>query len=134
MHEAYTISNILQLTVQIECIAVHGNILKIITNNIKFAFALSEDTLFLGTRQGHLYMYYIVPKDDKPDVSLMRLNKSFCKKAIQQLGIIPEHQLLISLSGMAINSIFSLHMLFILCPSIFIKQFIVSLKMLTKIF
>lgn len=44
-------------------------------------------------------MYYIVPKDDKPDVSLMRLNKSFSKKAIQQLEIIPEHLLLISLSG-----------------------------------
>ncbi|KAK9721321.1 Dynein attachment factor N-terminus [Popillia japonica] len=80
MHEAFNISNILQLTVQIECIAAH------------------DETLFLGTRQGHLYMYYIVPKDDKPDVSLMRLNKSFSKKAIQQLEIVPDHQLLISLS------------------------------------
>lgn len=49
-------------------------------------------------------MYYIVPKDDKPDVSLMRLNKSFSKKAIQQLEIVPDHQLLISLSGTPFTS------------------------------
>ena len=58
-----------------------------------------EETLILGTRQGQLYMYYIVPKDDKPEVSLMRLNKNFSKKPIQQIEVIPKHQLLVSLTG-----------------------------------
>ncbi|XP_022914524.1 vam6/Vps39-like protein [Onthophagus taurus] len=80
MHEAYNITNILQLTVQVECLTAY------------------DESLFLGTRQGHLYMYSVTLKDDKPEVSLMRLNKSFSKKAIQQIEIVPHHDLLICLS------------------------------------
>lgn len=37
--------------------------------------------------------------DQKPDVQLLRYNKNFSKKPIQQLAVVPEYQLLISLSG-----------------------------------
>lgn len=55
----------------------------------------------VGTRQGHLLMYSVGYRygDQKPDVQLLRYNKNFSKKPIQQLAVVPEYQLLISLSG-----------------------------------
>ncbi|KAF2900283.1 hypothetical protein ILUMI_05905 [Ignelater luminosus] len=81
MHEAYQVSQLLKLTVQIESIAAY------------------DENLLVGTRQGHLLMYRVVPTpDDKHDVQLMRYNKTFSKKAIQQLDVIPEYHLLVSLT------------------------------------
>jgi hypothetical protein len=37
--------------------------------------------------------------DQKPEVQLLRYNKNFSKKPIQQLAVVPDYQLLISLSG-----------------------------------
>lgn len=44
-------------------------------------------------------MYELVKNDDKLEVQLMRYNKSFSKKAIQQLEVVPDYNLLISLTG-----------------------------------
>lgn len=46
-------------------------------------------------------MYSVVPRlsDQKYDVQLMRYNKTFSKKPIVQLEVIPEEQLLVSLTG-----------------------------------
>ncbi|KAF5302308.1 hypothetical protein FQA39_LY10347 [Lamprigera yunnana] len=80
MHEAYQVSQLLKLTMQIESIAAY------------------DENLLVGTRQGHLFMYRVVrTPEDKYDVELMRYNKTFSKKAIQQLDVIPEHHLLVSL-------------------------------------
>lgn len=59
-----------------------------------------DENLLVGTRQGHLLMYRVVAtNEEKHDVELMRYNKSFSKKAIQQLEVIPEYHLLVSLTG-----------------------------------
>lgn len=65
---------------------------------IKFIFSKGEN-LLVGTRQGHLCMYELVKNDDKLEVQLMRYNKAFSKKAVQQLEVVPDHNLLISLTG-----------------------------------
>lgn len=59
-----------------------------------------DDNLLIGTRQGFLFMYNVEPgTEEKYNVQLMRLNKSFSKKAISQLEVIPDYQLLICLTG-----------------------------------
>ncbi|XP_054260195.1 vam6/Vps39-like protein [Macrosteles quadrilineatus] len=84
MHEAFESAHLLKLatTVQIESLAAYG------------------DNLLVGTRQGHLLMYKVTSRygDPKHDVQLLRYNKNFSKKPIQQLAIIPEHEILIRLS------------------------------------
>lgn len=61
---------------------------------------LLDENLLVGTRQGHLLMYRVVATtEEKHDVELMRYNKSFSKKAIQQLEVIPDYHLLVSLTG-----------------------------------
>ncbi|KAK4886156.1 hypothetical protein RN001_002427 [Aquatica leii] len=88
MHEAYQVSQLLKLTVQIESIAAY------------------DENLLVGTRQGHLFMYKVVrTSEDKYDVELMRYNKAFSKKPIQQLDVIPEHHLLVSL----IDNVIQIH-------------------------
>lgn len=67
-------------------------------------FSLGEN-LLVGTRQGHLCMYELVKNGDKLEVQLMRYNKSFSKKAIQQLEVVPDYNLLISLTGICIQII-----------------------------
>ncbi|KAJ9588748.1 hypothetical protein L9F63_017952, partial [Diploptera punctata] len=66
---------------------------------------VSDDNLLVGTRQGHLLMYSVAFRDgeQKPDVQLLRYNKNFSKKPIQQLAVVPEYQLLISLSDSVIG-------------------------------
>jgi hypothetical protein len=68
-----------------------------------FFFCISllvpDDNLLVGTRQGHLFMYSLVRNDEKCEVQLMRYNKSFSKKAVQQLEVISEYHLLVSLTG-----------------------------------
>ncbi|KAK7863279.1 hypothetical protein R5R35_005325 [Gryllus longicercus] len=82
MHDAYDLVQLLKLTVQIESIAAY------------------EDNLLVGTKQGHLLMYSVCYReaDTKHEVQLLRYNKNFSKKPIQQLAVVPEYQLLISLS------------------------------------
>lgn len=103
MHEAYQVSQLLKLTVQIESTAAYGKYYNIILNVLKrniYHFNCIDENLLVGTRQGHLLMYRVVPTpDDKHDVQLMRYNKTFSKKAIQQLDVIPEYHLLVSLTG-----------------------------------
>lgn len=74
----------------------------------KFILLNSDDLLLVGTHQGHLLMYSIlqgpggdgqVSSSSKCEVHLLRSNKYFAKKPIQQLAVVPEHQILISLSG-----------------------------------
>lgn len=62
---------------------------------------ISDEKLLVGTRQGHLLMYHVVPStvDNNHDVQLMRYNKIFSKKPIQQLEVIPDYNLLVSLTG-----------------------------------
>ncbi|KAJ1528436.1 hypothetical protein ONE63_006848 [Megalurothrips usitatus] len=82
MYEAYECSQLLKLGVQIECIAAY------------------DDNLLVGTKVGHLLMYSISSRysDNKNEVHLLRYNKTFSKKPIQQLAVVQEHQLLISLT------------------------------------
>jgi hypothetical protein len=81
MHEAYQVHSLLKLTFQIEAVTAY------------------DDNLLVGTRQGHLFMYSLVRNDEKCEVQLMRYNKSFSKKAVQQLEVISEYHLLVSLTG-----------------------------------
>jgi tetratricopeptide (TPR) repeat protein len=80
MHEAYQVHSLLKLTFQIEAVTAY------------------DDNLLVGTRQGHLFMYSLVRNDEKCEVQLMRYNKSFSKKAVQQLEVISEYHLLVSLT------------------------------------
>lgn len=98
-YEPYQVSQLVKLAVQIETLAAYGK------DCVMFAILLFKrlitflgNNLLVGTRQGHLLMYRVVSNDNKNDVELMRYNKSFSKKAIQQLEVIPEHQILISLT------------------------------------
>ncbi|XP_067011579.1 vam6/Vps39-like protein [Anabrus simplex] len=83
MHDAYELIQLLKLSQQqIDSIAAY------------------DDNLLVGTRQGLLLMYGICCRegDQKHEVELLRYTKTFSKKPIQQLEVIPEYQLLVSLS------------------------------------
>ena len=67
-----------------------------------------DDHLLVGTQQGHLLMYSVLQGTNsgadqslssRCEVHLLRSNKYFAKKPIQQLAVVPEHQILVSLSG-----------------------------------
>jgi hypothetical protein len=65
--------------------------------------------LLVGTKQGHLLVYTVRPLAPSAadgirsvldiNVQLDRSNKSFSKKPITQLAVVPEYHILISLSG-----------------------------------
>nr|CAG4638944.1 EOG090X0131 [Daphnia magna]SVE82916.1 EOG090X0131 [Daphnia magna] len=79
MYDAYEALPILEkLPLQIESIAAY------------------DEHLLVGTHQGHLLMYSVL--QGASNVHLLRSNKYFAKKPIQQLAVVPEHQILISLS------------------------------------
>ncbi|XP_053608252.1 vam6/Vps39-like protein [Plodia interpunctella] len=86
MHEAYEVSSLLTVTVQIEAIAAY------------------DGNLLLGTRQGHLLMYSLSNTNNgnqsqgKYSLQLLRYCKNFSKKPIQQIDVIPEKNLLLCLS------------------------------------
>ncbi|XP_060532136.1 vam6/Vps39-like protein [Cylas formicarius] len=80
MHEAYQVSSLIKFSHQVESITAYG------------------ETLLVGTRQGHLFMYSLTKNNSKWELTLMRYNKSFSKKTIQQLEVIPEQNLLLSLT------------------------------------
>ncbi|KAK9500068.1 hypothetical protein O3M35_001406 [Rhynocoris fuscipes] len=84
-HDAYECTQLLKLSVQIESLAAY------------------DDKLLVGTKQGHL-MFYSVTKpdsnknDQKHDVKLLRYNKNFSKKPIQQIAVVPEYDIIVKLS------------------------------------
>nr|XP_023015227.1 vam6/Vps39-like protein isoform X1 [Leptinotarsa decemlineata] len=80
MHEAYLVSPLLKVTYQVECIAAYN------------------ESLLVGTRQGHLCMYNLIKNEDQCNIELMRYNKSFSKKPVQQLEVISDYNILISLT------------------------------------
>ena len=62
----------------------------------------SDESLFIGTKEGQLLVYVVrkTSKDSaKFDTTVDRTHKSFSKKPITQLEVIPEYHILISLSG-----------------------------------
>ena len=74
-------------------------------NNSCFKCLIADELLLVGTHQGHLLMYSVLQGTDnaaipKCEVHLLRSNKYFAKKPIVQLAVVPEHQILISLSGL----------------------------------
>nr|CAG4643012.1 EOG090X0131 [Ilyocryptus agilis] len=95
MYDAYYVASILEkLPLQIESIAAY------------------EDHLLVGTQQGHLLMYSVLqgpsnspdsPHSQKCEVHLLRSNKYFARKPIQQLAVVPEHQILVSLSDCVVS-------------------------------
>lgn len=56
--------------------------------------------MLLGTRQGHLLMYAVEQNTSecKMDLQLLQYDKNFSKKPITQIDVIPEYQLLFSLT------------------------------------
>ncbi|CAG9100793.1 hypothetical protein JYU34_013536 [Plutella xylostella] len=82
MHEAYEISHLLNVTLQIEAIAAY------------------DCNLLIGTRQGQLLMYSLSKsrENGKYEVQLLQLSKNFSKKPIQQIEVIPESNILLCLT------------------------------------
>lgn len=87
MTEAYKKYALLKIQIQIESIA---------------AF---DDNIILGTRQGHLLIYSIKPnpQEQKIDLQLLQYNKTFSKKPIMQLEVVPDLKILFSLSDNVIS-------------------------------
>lgn len=56
--------------------------------------------MLLGTRQGHLLMYAVEQNttECKMNLQLLQYDKNFSKKPITQIDVIPEYQLLFSLT------------------------------------
>lgn len=103
MHQAYDCTQLMKLTVQIECFTAH------------------DDKLYIGTKQGHLIIYNVSPGygEVKPEVKLHRYHKNFNKKPINQLALVPEYDIIIKLS----DNIVSMHDLAdINCPLMNILQ------------
>lgn len=88
MHDAFEYASILErLPLIIESIATYDN------------------HLLVGTRPGHLLVYSIKDGtgDQRFEVQLKRSNKLFSKKPIVQLSVVPELNLLISLSDYVVS-------------------------------
>lgn len=60
------------------------------------SLSISDENLVVGTRQGHLLMYSVT---QHWNVSILRSNKNFSRKPIVQVAVVPEHQIIVSLSG-----------------------------------
>ncbi|XP_076345716.1 vam6/Vps39-like protein [Tachypleus tridentatus] len=93
MHDAYEMLPILEkLPLQIEALAAY------------------DEFLLVGTKQGHLLTYKVTSvtssnSSNKFEVNLLRSNKSFAKKPVTQIAVVPELNILISLS----DNIISVH-------------------------
>lgn len=69
---------------------------------------LPDDFVMVGTKEGHLLIYKITfpPEKSGPDIAIALSNKNFThaigvggtRKPILQIGIIPEHKILIALT------------------------------------
>ncbi|XP_065215173.1 vam6/Vps39-like protein [Planococcus citri] len=81
MHDPYEWYPILKLNSQIDAVAAY------------------DENLLVGTKQGHLIMYSVTRKspDQKYEVQLLRYNKNFYRKPIQQLFVIAPLNILIIL-------------------------------------
>ncbi|XP_055904894.1 vam6/Vps39-like protein [Eupeodes corollae] len=82
MHQAYNVYSILKQSVHIESIAAYDN------------------NVILGTRSGQLIMYSVQTNepDGKINLQLLKFNKNFSKKAINQMEVIAEENLLFILT------------------------------------
>lgn len=102
MHDAYEAIPILEkLPLQIEAVTAY------------------DGNLVVGTRQGHLLMYTVTPGTTRRwDVALLCSNKNFSRKPIVQVAVIPEHQIIVSLSDNVVSvhdlTVFNLPLLCIL--------------------
>lgn len=93
MHKAYRATQLLKLALGVESIKATG------------------EHLLIGTKQGHLLMYSVAfnnLEDDESNenavrVQLLRSNKSFSKKPILQLDVVPEYSILVALSDSMIT-------------------------------
>ena len=62
----------------------------------------ADDNLLIGTREGRLLMYNVPSKtksDENHKLELLRYSKSFNKKRIIQIDVVPDYNLLILLTG-----------------------------------
>lgn len=106
MHEAYNVCPPASLPVQIESIACYGKCANEIrlknqhSNCFVSLFNFVDNNVLLGTRQGHLLMYAVEQNttECKMDLQLLQYDKNFSKKPITQIDVIPEYQLLFSLT------------------------------------
>lgn len=113
MHEAYNVCPPASLPVQIESIACYGkysteirlknhqtNYYCFVMFCFVFPFVSVDNNVLLGTRQGHLLMYAVEQNttECKMDLQLLQYDKNFSKKPITQIDVIPEYQLLFSLT------------------------------------
>lgn len=66
---------------------------------------LSDNSVIIGTQEGYLLMYTFNPNADErqPGLSLLQFNKTFSDKPIRQIDVIPEYNLLFSLSDEVIS-------------------------------
>jgi len=75
----------------------------LVCNDSNVLICCTGDTLLVGTRQGHLLVYSVRPSHGLPDrpfdTALERSNKSFAKKPITQLEVVPEYHIVVSISG-----------------------------------
>ena len=79
----------------------------------------------MGTREGTLLMYGVKLRSGaEPEVQLLRSNKYFSKKPIQQLAVVPEENILIALKEGAV----SVHAHIIFLNSELNKSFILNFK------
>lgn len=87
MHDAYEAIPILEkLPLQIEAVTAY------------------DGNLVVGTRQGHLLMYTVTPGTTRRwDVALLCSNKNFSRKPIVQVAVVPEHQIIVSLSDNVVS-------------------------------
>ena len=87
---------------------VNNEIFRIIfvpPTNLMCVNNFSDNNVILGTRQGHLLKYSLEPHhtENKMDLQLLQYDKNFSKKPITQIEVIPEYNLLFSLSDNLIN-------------------------------
>lgn len=88
MHDAYESCPILKLNNSIDSLAAY------------------DDNLLVGTKHGHLVLYSITLNPNnhpKYNVQLIRYHKNFGKKPIQQLDVVPQYNILVSLSDNIIS-------------------------------
>lgn len=108
MHEAYVVFPPATITVHIECITSNGKLPK--SNLLSVLLTVydsicSDNNVILGTRQGHLLMYEVDlnTSDSRMELTLRRYDKNFSKKPILQVEVIPEYNLLFSLSDTVVS-------------------------------
>lgn len=95
MYGAYEAISLLKLAEQIESIAAYGMYCFVIIVQIQYILLLFlfvlDDNLLVATRQRHLMMHLVTPIYDnsKYKIQVPRYHKTFSKKPIQQIEVIP---------------------------------------------